>query len=167
MNNKYQLTGKGFEKLELELEDLKNIERPKVIELIKEARGQGDLSENADYDAARDEQAKIESRILELETILKNSTIIDQNNIDSENLGKVITIKFVGENAPKNMQLKFTLVSSNIETSTNPEALKLSVDSPIGAACIDSEVGEILTIKSSTGKEQEFKIISIKNEGEK
>lgn len=167
MNNKHQLTEKGFEKLQLELEDLKTVERPKVIELIKEARGQGDLSENADYDAARDDQAKLEARISELENILKNSSIIDKDNLDSENLGKVITIKFIGANAPRNMKLKFTLVSSNIETSTSPEALKISVDSPIGAACIDSQVGDKLTIKSSTGKEQEFQIVSIENEGDK
>ena len=167
MNNKHQLTEKGFEKLQLELEELKNIERPKVIELIKEARGQGDLSENADYDVARDEQAKLESRISELEFILKNASIIDKNNMDIENLGKIITIKFIGENAPKNMKLTFTLVSSNIETSTNPEALKLSVDSPIGAACINSRVGDKITIKSSTGKEQEFQIVSLENEGDK
>ena len=167
MNNKHQLTERGFEKLELELEELKNVERPKVIELIKEARGQGDLSENADYDAARDEQAKLESRISELENILKNASVIHKTNLDIENLGKVITIKFIGSNAPRNMKLKFTLVSSNIETSTNPESLKLSVDSPIGAACIDAEVGDRLTIKSSTGKEQEFQIVSLENEGDK
>src|SRR5690554_3623542 len=91
MNGKHQLTLEGFKKLEKELEDLKNIERARIIESLKEARAQGDLSENADYDAARDEQARLEARIQELEGIIKNVEIIDSNQKKSSqnNLGRV------------------------------------------------------------------------------
>ena len=94
MIEKHQLTAVGLGKLKLELDDLKNNERGRVIESLKEARAQGDLSENADYDAARDEQARIEARIKELENIIKNSIIIDDNKSSLSNLGKKITLEF-------------------------------------------------------------------------
>ena len=94
MVEKHHLTLAGLDKLKMELDDLKSKERERVIESLKEARSQGDLSENADYDAARDEQARIEARIKELENIIKNSVIIDGNNSFSSNLGKKITLEF-------------------------------------------------------------------------
>jgi len=95
MNGKHQLTAKGLERLKLELDDLKNKERVRVIESLKEARAQGDLSENADYDAARDEQARIEARIKELEYIVKNAIVINsEKNSSNSNLGRVFHLEF-------------------------------------------------------------------------
>jgi transcription elongation GreA/GreB family factor len=94
MNGKHQLTIEGLKKCKLELEKLKTVDRPRIVEALKEARAQGDLSENAEYDAARDEQANIEARIKELENIIKNSDVIEINKKTTSNLGKKITVEY-------------------------------------------------------------------------
>ena len=158
MNGKHHLTVEGLEKFKSELDHLKNVERPRVIELIKEARTQGDLSENADYDAARDEQARLESRINELENIIKNAEVIETNGKASSNLGMIFKIKFEGTNTER----VFTLVSSSIETDTDPMNLKISTDSPIGAKVANAVVGDKLEVKTQSGKIQKFKVIEKK-----
>lgn len=161
MNGKHQLTVEGLEKFKVELDRLKNVERPRVIELLKDARAQGDLSENADYDAARDEQARLENRIRELENIIKNAELIESDSKSaSSNLGKKIKIKFLDAN----VETVFTLVSSSIESSTSPKDMKISTDSPIGAAVLNGKVGETIEIKTTTGKERKFVIKEIVKE---
>ena len=91
----FLLTSEGFLELETELNNLKSNERPRIIEAIKEARAQGDLSENADYDAARDEQAKIEARIQELEYMLEHAKIIEKSKGDKVEVGTTVTVKYV------------------------------------------------------------------------
>ncbi|MCK9471656.1 MAG: transcription elongation factor GreA [Bacilli bacterium] len=153
MNSKHQLTLEGFKKLEKELEDLKNVERARIIESLKEARAQGDLSENADYDAARDEQARLEARILELEGIIKNVEIIDSNSKkSSNNMGKVVELVFDNKNVKK-----FTLVGS---IESDPMAGKISNESPLGAAIMYLKKGETALVKSETGKET---YVTVKN----
>lgn len=160
MNGKHQLTVEGLKKLENELERLKNEERPRVIELIKEARTQGDLSENADYDAARDEQARLESRIGELEHIIKNAEIIEMNGKGaSSNLGKKITIQFL--TGDKKI-LTFTLVSSSIEKEVKDNSIKISIESPIGAKVVNAALNEALEVRTSTGRDERFIITEIK-----
>ena len=162
MNGKHQLTAEGLEKCKLELETLKNSERPRIIELLKEAREQGDLSENADYDSARDEQARLESRIKELENIVKNSAVISSNGkASSSNLGRKISIKFLDHT--EKLQV-FTLVSSSIEASTALNDMRISTDSPIGAAVLHAKVGDQKNIKTSTGKERSFIVQKILKE---
>lgn len=153
MNGKHQLTLEGFRKLEKELEDLKNVERGRIIESLKEARAQGDLSENADYDAARDEQARLEARITELEGIIKNVEIIDSNSKkSSNNMGKIIEIEFENK-----MVRKFTLVGS---LESDPMAGKISNESPLGAAIMYLKKGEKALVKSETGNES---YVTVKN----
>lgn len=147
MNGKHQLTSEGLQKLQRELEDLKNVERARVIESLKEARAQGDLSENADYDAARDEQARLEARIKELEVIIKNVEIIDSNSKKSSpnNLGKVIELEFDDKTTEK-----FTLVGS---LESDPLAGKISNESPLGFAIMNHKKGERVLVKTETGNE--------------
>ena len=94
-NEKVYLTDQGFLELETELNELKNVKRPAVIKALKEARALGDLSENADYDAARNEQAQVEGRIQELEKIMENVHIIEKNSTDSVCLGTTVKIEYI------------------------------------------------------------------------
>lgn len=146
MNGKHQLTAEGLDKIKQELEDLKNNERIRVIESLKEARAQGDLSENADYDAARDEQARIEARIKELEVIMKNYVLIDSDgHASASNLGKEIVLQF-----DDNTIEKFTLVGS---LESDPLSGKISNESPLGLAIIDRKPGDRVLVKTETGNE--------------
>lgn len=96
MENNYQLTEAGYEQLKQELEELKGVKRIENLEALKEARSQGDLSENADYDAAREEQARIESRIKEIENILKHSEIIKENSRSKViSIGKTVIVNII------------------------------------------------------------------------
>ena len=88
----YQLTQEGVDKLKSELQYLKEVKRPENIEALKDARAQGDLSENADYDAARNEQARIEARIQEIETIIKNVKLIRKSSVDKIDIGKSVKV---------------------------------------------------------------------------
>ena len=132
----FKLTEEGKKKLELELDDLISVQRPRNIEAIQEARAQGDLSENADYDAARDEQARIEARVKELEAILKNCEIIKgDSNADSVEVGKTVTIKFV----KTGLVNKFTIVCT---IEANPFENKISDASPLCAELTRTVTGE-------------------------
>jgi transcription elongation factor GreA len=145
MVEKHHLTAEGLEKLKLELEDLKNNERGRIIESLKEARAQGDLSENADYDSARDEQARVESRIKDLEIIIKNSTVIEDNKSSSSNLGKKITLEFEDKTTSD-----FILVGS---LESNPLDGKISNESPLGAAILHHKQGDKVLVKTENGSE--------------
>ncbi|MGD9886868.1 MAG: transcription elongation factor GreA, partial [Bacilli bacterium] len=139
MNGKHQLTAEGLEKCKAELDFLKNAERVRVIESLKEARAQGDLSENADYDAARDEQARLEARIKELESIIKNAIIIDDNKTATSNLGKKIVIEFEDKSV-----YDFTLVGS---LEADPLQEMISNESPLGMAIVNHKVGDKVLVK--------------------
>lgn len=149
------LTDKGLKKLEDELQELRVVKRKEVAQKIKEAREQGDLSENAEYDAAKDEQKDIEARIEELEAILKNVEVIYTDEVDMEkvNVGCVVTIKSL---ADESIQV-FKLVGS---TETDILNNKISNESPVGSALMGSKVGDVVDVEAPNGTFQ-FEIIDI------
>ncbi|MDE6759601.1 MAG: transcription elongation factor GreA [Lachnospiraceae bacterium] len=149
------LTDKGLKKLEDELQELRVVKRKEVAQKIKEAREQGDLSENAEYDAAKDEQKDIEARIEELESILKNVEVIYTDEVDNEkvNVGCVVTVK---ELPNGNVQI-FKLVGSTEADILNN---KISNESPVGAALMGAKAGEVVTVEAPNGSFQ-FEILEI------
>lgn len=147
------LTSEGFLELETELNELKNVRRPKVIEAIKDARSQGDLSENADYDAARAEQAEVEGRIKELEYMLENAKIIQKESSHIVGLGSTVTISYV-DDADEEV---YSIVGS---MEADPFENKISNESPLGKAIIGKKQGDVLDVSSPTGSYQ-IKIVKV------
>ena len=146
MSKKNILTSEGLKKLEDELDDLIVVKRKEVAQKIKEAREQGDLSENAEYDAAKDEQRDIEARIEEIEKILKNAEIVDEDEVDlgTINIGcqiKILDIEFDEE-------LVYKIVGS---TEANSLKGKISNESPVGRALIGKKVGDLVTVETQVG----------------
>ncbi len=139
--NKVLLTLSGIEKLKKEREDLINIERPKVIEELQAARAQGDLSENADYDAARDKQASIESRIKEIDNMLQNAEVIDENDGDVEVVRPGTTVTLL--DLSNNVEETLTIVGS---FETDPKHQKISNESPLAKAILGHFVNETVTV---------------------
>ncbi|MBQ2767985.1 MAG: transcription elongation factor GreA [Clostridia bacterium] len=140
-------TETGYRKLTEELDYLKNTRRAEVKEAIAVARSFGDLSENAEYDAARNEQAQVEARILELEELISNATVVDESAIkhDTVNVGsqvKVLDIDFDEE-------IEYSLVGSN---EANPLLGKISDQSPVGSALIGKKVGDEMTVDVPSGQ---------------
>ena len=149
------LTYEGLKKYEEELQDLKVVKRREVAEKIKEAREQGDLSENAEYDAAKDEQRDIEARIEELEKILKNAEVVDEDEVDLEviNIGCMVKILDVEYND----ELEYKIVGS---TEANSLKGKISNESPVGKALIGKKVGDVITVETQAGAFQ-YKVLEI------
>lgn len=140
----FELTAEGFLELETELNELKNVRRQEVIIALKEARAMGDLSENADYDAARNEQAQIEARIKELEYKLEHSKIIDKSkSCTNAGIGSVVTI--ADEDGEEE---EYKLVSS---VEADPFNNKVSVESPIGIAIKGHKKGDTVLVESPNG----------------
>ena len=139
------LTHEGLEKLEQELQELKVVRRKDVAAKIKEARGQGDLSENAEYDAAKEEQAEIEARIVTIENMLRNAEVIDSGNVtDTVSIGN--TIKLFDEEFEE--EIEYTIVGS---AEADPFNGKISNESPIGAGIIGHKVGDKVEIDTPDG----------------
>ncbi len=151
----FQLTQEGVKNLETELAYLKDVKREENKEALKEARAQGDLSENADYDAARNEQARIESRIAEIENILKNVKIIKTTTEDIVNIGKTVIVKFVETGEIK----EFYLVGS---IEADPRQRKISIESPIGKSMLNKNEGDLVEVKTETGRLFKLEIVEIK-----
>ncbi len=143
---KHILTSKGLQALENELQDLKVVKRKEIAQKIKDAREQGDLSENAEYDAAKDEQRSIESRIEELENIIKFAEVIDESAYDKDKVGIGSTVRFHDEEFDED--LEYRIVGS---TETNIIKKKISNESPIGKALIGHRVGEVVEVESPEG----------------
>lgn len=149
------LTYEGLKKYEEELHDLKVVKRKEVAQKIKEAREQGDLSENAEYDAAKDEQRDIEARIEELEKILKNAEVVVEEEVDLEkiNIGcrvKILDIEFKEE-------CEYKIVGS---TEANSLKGKISNESPAGKALIGKKVGDTVVVETQAG-EIKYKVLEI------
>ncbi len=149
------LTFTGLKKLEEELHDLKVFKRKEVAGKIKEAREQGDLSENAEYDAAKDEQRDIEARIEEIEKILKNVEVVDEDEVDLDKISvgcrvKVYDIEFDEE-------MEFSLVGSSEANSLKG---KISNASPVGKALIGAKVGDVVEVETQAGLIQ-YKVLEI------
>ena len=139
------LTADGFMKLESELDYLKKEKRLEVIKSLKEARALGDLSENAEYDAARNEQAIVEARIREIEVILENATIIQDGGNGVVSIGTTVTLKYDGEDDCE----EYKIVGSQ---EADPMSNLISNESPIAKAIIGSKQGDIVEVESPTGK---------------
>lgn len=149
-----QLTKAGLEKLQNELEQLKTVGRTEIAEKIRVARGYGDLSENSEYDEAKNEQAKIEARIIELEKMLENVSLIgDDVSTDVVTLGVNVVVLDVEYDE----ELTYRIVGS---AEANPMQGYLSDDSPVGSALLGAKVGDEVTAQTPTG-ELKFKIVSI------
>jgi transcription elongation factor GreA len=159
MDNKkiYELTEEGKKKLEDELNEYirEGGLRDQNVEAIKEARAQGDLSENADYDAARDEQARIEARITELKEILKNVKIISADKSDKVTTGKTVVVKFIEKNRTNEYSLVGTI-------EADPFKNLISNESPLGKAIIGHSKGDEVTVLPENGKEFRVKILEVK-----
>lgn len=150
------LTYAGLKKYEDELHDLKVNRRKEVAQKIKEAREQGDLSENAEYDAAKDEQRDIELRIEELEKLLKNAEVVVEEDVDLEkiNVGCVVRV-YDMEYAE---EMEFSIVGS---TEANSLQNKISNESPVGHALIGKKVGDVVEVETQAGIIQ-YKVLDIK-----
>lgn len=154
-NKQIMLTDEGLQKLEHELEVLKTEKRQEVAEKIKIARGFGDLSENSEYDAAKEEQAQVEARIVQLENMLKNAKVIDNDEIDLNKVSigtrvKVYDVEFDEE-------LEYNIVGS---TEADPDMFKISDESPVGKALIGKNIGDTVDVDTPGGTIQ-LKILSI------
>ena len=156
-NTKTLLTEQGYIELKNELDHLINVKRPENIKAIKDARSLGDLSENAEYDDARNEQAEIEGRIQQLEKLLEHVEIIDSIKQDKGkvNIGNTVAIKYVDE--PDEIE-EYQIVGSQ---EADPFACKISNESPIAKALINRKVGDIVDVLSPNGVYQ-IEITSIK-----
>ncbi|MBH9985651.1 transcription elongation factor GreA [Lactobacillus sp. M0390] len=143
----YPMTAEGKEKLEAELKNLKLVKRPEVIERIKVARSYGDLSENSEYDAAKDEQSHLEDRINVVEEMLKYAHVVDANSSDPDEVavGKTVTYTEVGEDDSET----YTIVGSD---ESDPMNGKISNDSPIAQAILGKKKGQTVTITTPGGK---------------
>ncbi len=152
MSKKYLLTPEGLEKLNKELKDLIENKRKEVIERIREAAAHGDLSENADYAQAREEQSFIEGRIAEIEDIIKNAEIISQTNHgNTVAVGSTVSVKVAGK------EKKYTIVGSN---EANPKDGKISNESVVGVALLGRKINEKFKVTTPAG-EMEYEIVSI------
>ena len=149
------LTYAGLRKLEDELHDLKVVKRKEVAGKIKEAREQGDLSENAEYDAAKDEQRDIELRIEELEKLLKNAEVVDEDEIDLDKVSVGCKVKVYDVDFDEEMEFK--IVGS---TEANSLQNKISNESPVGAALIGKSVGDVVDVETQAGVLQ-YKVLEI------
>ena len=149
------LTYEGLKKLEDELQDLKVVKRKEIAQKIKEAREQGDLSENAEYDAAKDEQRDIEARIEQIEKILKNSEVVVEDEVDLDKISvgckvKVLDVEFDEEE-------EFKIVGSS---EANSLGGKISNESPVGKALIGAKVGDTVQVETQAGV-IEYKVLEI------
>lgn len=147
MKEKTYLTIEGLEDVKKELDELKNVKRPEVINALKDARAQGDLSENAEYDAARTQQAEIESRIQELEYMLENHELIDKINTDSVSIGTNVKILYTEDNEEE----QYSIVGSK---EADPFENKISNESPLGRALMGKKAGDICNVDSPNGSYQ-------------
>ncbi len=150
-----QLTKAGLTKLQNELEHLKTVGRTEIAEKIRVARGYGDLSENSEYDEAKNEQAKIEARIIELEKMLENVSVIADENINTDTV--TVGVSVVVLDVEYDEELTYRIVGS---AEANPMQGYLSDDSPVGSALMGAKVGDEVIATTPTG-ELKFKIISI------
>ena len=155
MAEKQFLTKKGYDERVARLEELKVVRRKEVAQKLKEAREQGDLSENAEYDAAKDEQRDIELRIEELEKLLKNAEVVDEDEIDLDKVSIGCQVKVYDVDFDEEMEFK--IVGS---TEANSLQNKISNESPVGAALIGKSVGDVVDVETQAGVLQ-YKVLEI------
>lgn len=149
------LTEEGLKKLREEIEMLETIERPRISRQIAEARDKGDLSENAEYDAAKEAQGMLEMRIAKLKDTLSNARLVDESKIDASKVAIHSTVTI--QNTKNKAQMKYTIVA---ETEANLKEGKISVSSPIAKGLLGKETGEVAEVQTPSGP-MEFKILTI------
>ena len=140
------LTYDGLKKLEAELQELKVVRRKEVAAKIKEARGQGDLSENAEYDAAKEEQAEIEARIVLIEKMLRNAEVIDEEDVDRDSIGLGSKVTILDMEYNENFE--YLIVGS---TEADPIGGRISNESPLGMALLKRKRGETISVDAPDG----------------
>lgn len=140
------LTAEGYKKLEAELEYYTSVRRNEIAEQIAVARGFGDLSENAEYDEAKNEQSRIEAKIVEMENTLRNCVVVDDDEVNTEvvNVGNTVKV----HNVEMKMDQTFTIVGAN---ETNPKEMKISNESPIGGALLGKKMGQTVPVEVPAG----------------
>lgn len=139
-------THEGLEKLKAELDHMIKVERPKISDQIAEARDKGDLSENAEYDAAKEAQGILEAKIAKMKAIVANARVIDKNSIDSTKIHVLSTVTM--KNLKTNKSFTYTLVAEN---EANIKENKISIESPIGKGLLGHELGDIAEIETPAG----------------
>jgi transcription elongation factor GreA len=149
------MTREGYEKLKSELDELRSVERQKIARQIAEAREKGDLSENAEYDAAKEAQGLLELKIKQMEEVLANARVVNESDLDSSKVVILTTVKL--KNLKTKKEVNYTLVS---ETEADLKAGKISVNSPIGQGLLGKSVGEVANIQTPGGS-IEFEILDI------
>ncbi|MDR3286553.1 MAG: transcription elongation factor GreA [Prevotellaceae bacterium] len=149
------VTEEGLQRLRKEIEQLKNIERPKISQQIAEARDKGDLSENAEYDAAKEAQGLLELRIANLEAVIANSRIIDESKIDISQVQIMTKVKL--KNVATKVVMEYTLVA---ESEANLKEGKLSVGTPIAKSLLGKKVGNVVEVQVPSGI-LKFEILNI------
>lgn len=155
MAEKNWITKEGYEAKKARLEYLTTVERQEIIKKIGEAKEQGDLSENAEYDAAKDEQRDIEARIEEIEKILKNAEVVVEEEVDLEKISIGCKVKIL--DCEFDEELEYKIVGS---TEANSLKGKISNESPVGRALLGKKVGETITVETEAG-ELSYKVLEI------
>ena len=155
MDKKNILTYQGLQKLEEELQNLKVVRRKEVAQKIKEAREQGDLSENAEYDAAKDEQRDIEARVVDIEKILKNAEVVVEEEVELDKISIGCKVKIL--DVEENEELEYKIVGS---TEANSLKGKISNESPVGKALLGAKIGDVVKVETHVG-ELEYKVLEI------
>ena len=140
------LTKDGYKKLEAELDYYISVRRNEIADQIAVARGFGDLSENAEYDEAKNEQSRIEAKIVEMENTLRNCIVIDDDDVNTDTIGVGNTVKVMNQTLKR--EQTFTIVGAN---ETNPKEMKISSDSPIGATLLGKKVGQLVPVETPGG----------------
>ena len=148
-------TAEGLKKLKDELHRMKTVDRPSITQQIAEARDKGDLSENAEYDAAKEAQGHLEARISKMEEILSNARLIDDSHMDNSKVFILSTVKL--KNLNNNAEVQYTLVAEN---EANLALKKISVDSPIGKGLLGKKVGDIAEVQVPAGQIK-FEVLEI------
>lgn len=146
----------GFVKLQEELEYLVTVKRKEVAEKLKEARSYGDLSENAEYDEAKNEQGMLEAKIADLEAMIANAVIVDEDSLNKDEIGIGSTVILYDYDMQEEWEIK--IVGSN---ESDPDNNKLSDESPIGKACLRKHLGEVFEVEVPAGT-LKFKVVSVK-----
>ena len=146
MSNVSYYTEEGLQKLKDELNHLRDVERPKASQAIADARDKGDLSENAEYDAAKEAQGLLEMKISKLEEVVANARLIDESQLDTDKVLVLSTVKL--KNQQNGMEMTYTLVS---ESEADLKSGKISVTSPIGKGLLGKEVGDVAEIEVPNG----------------
>ncbi|MBU5592079.1 transcription elongation factor GreA [Clostridium sp. MSJ-4] len=155
---KYIMTYEGVKKLEEELEYLKSVKRKEITEKIKVALGYGDLSENSEYDEAKNEQAFVEGRILQLENMLKNASVVDESeiSIDTVSVGSIVKVK----DYEFDEEVEYTIVGS---AEADPMEFKISNESPVGSSLMGKKVGAVVEVNVPGGVNK-FEILGIRRD---